>query len=364
MRTASTPSPFRAKRRCCNIFQLLHITRQAVRGKQDAAAGVFACLLLLVLHVGLPAQSLQRYEYEHPQMGTLFRLTFYAAGDSLAAAAAAAAFRRIDSLNARLSDYLLDSELSRLATRAAEGPYVPVSEDLWRVLSKAQELAARSDGAFDISIGPLSKLWRRAFRRQTFPEAERLAEARSAVGYRHVELAPEHRSIRLGKAGMRLDAGGIAKGYAVDEAMACLHAAGIERALIDGGGDLLAAAPPPGQSGWRILLKTTDEQGRLRDSVILLRHSALATSGDTYRYLEWEGVRYSHIIDPRTGLGVQHRALISVCCTSCAEADALASAISVVGPSGDWRGLLREYRDCRARLLVPDARDHYRLLIE
>ena len=326
------------------------------------AAGVLCGIFLT--HAGLLAQPPQRYEYEHPQMGTLFRLTFYAAGEAAAAAAAAAAFRRIDTLNARLSDYQPESELSRLSAQAGSGRAVPVSEDLWTVLTTAREVAAASEGAFDISIGPLSKLWRRAFRRQTFPQADRLAEARRTVGYQWIELLPGQRRVRLQQPDMRLDAGGIAKGYAVDEAMAALRTHGIDRALVDGGGDLLAAGPPPGSPGWRISLKTAGETGALRDSVVLLHNGALATSGDTYRYLEWEGRRYSHIVDPRSGLGVDHRALVSVQCPSCTLADALASALSVIGPDGEWRALLLRYPDCQARLLVPDDRGHYRLLIE
>ena len=319
---------------------------------------------LLVGQAGLYAQSRQRYEYEHRQMGTRFRLTFYAEDDSVAARAAAAALARIDTLNARLSDYRLDSELSRLSAQAGRGRGVPVSDDLWRVLSRAQEIAIASRGAFDISIGPLSKLWRRAFRRQTFPGWDRLDEARRTVGYRWIERRPERQAINLRRSGMRLDAGGIAKGYAVDEAMTALRAHGIERALIDGGGDLLAADAPPGKEGWRILLKTAGADGALRDSIVLLRRNALATPGDTSRYLQWEGQRYPHIIDPRSGLGVRHRALVSVRCPSCTTADALASAISVLGPAGEWRALLRRYPACRARLLVPVAADRYQLLIE
>lgn len=318
------------------------------------------CVGQVVLH----AQSWQRYEYEHRQMGTRFRLTFYAGGDSVAARAAAAARARIDTLNARLSDYRLDSELSRLSAQAGSGQAVPVGDDLWWVLSHAREMAIASGGAFDISVGPLSKLWRRAFRRQTFPEWDRLDGARRAVGYRWIEYRPEQQAVNLRRPGMRLDAGGIAKGFAVDEAMAALRAHGIDRALIDGGGDLLAAEAPPGTEGWRISLKTAGPDGVLRDSVLLLRRSALATSGDTYRYLEWEGRRYSHIIDPRSGLGVRHRALVSVRCPSCTTADALASAISVIGPAGEWRALLQRYPACRARLLVPVDADRYRLLIE
>lgn len=294
-------------------------------------------------------------------MGTLFRIVFYADDDSIAARAAEAAFNRIDTLNARLSDYRDDSELSLLPARASKQRKV-ISPDLWAVLSAAQQLARYSHGAFDITIGPLSRLWRRAFRRQTFPERERIEESKALVDYRQLELFPNDHSVLFHREGMRLDAGGIAKGYAVDQAMQVLDSFGIRRALIDGGGDLLAGAPPPGRSGWRIQLPIVKADGELGTSTLLLAEGAIATSGDTYRYLEWEGERYSHIIDPRSGLGVNHGALVTVQCPDCATADALASAVSVLGPGRDWKILQYHYSSCRVRLLVPEEEGGYRQL--
>ena len=206
------------------------------------------CLIALIaqgLAGVLAGQGLQRFEYEHGQMGTLFRIILYAESDSIGGRAAGAAFARIDTLNAVLSDYRGDSELSRLPALACDRPF-PVSGDLWRLLCVAQQLAAHSGGAFDISIGPLSRLWRRAFRQQAFPETERIDAAAALVAYRDLELLPGQQAL-FKKCGMRLDAGGIAKGYAVDEAMAVLRSHGIASALIDGGGDLLAADGPPGE---------------------------------------------------------------------------------------------------------------------
>jgi thiamine biosynthesis lipoprotein len=324
---------------------------------------VILCELALVLAMlfspRLPAQPAERYAFEHPQMGTLFRITLYAGDEATARQAAEAAFSRVDSLNAIFSDYQADSEISRLSSSAVR-QFVPVSKDLWRVLLHAQEMARHSDGAFDLSIGPLSRLWRRAFRRQTFPEWERIQAATAKVNYQFLVLDTMKQALLLQQPGMRLDAGGIAKGYAVDEAMSVLRRFGISMALVDGGGDLRAGDAPPGQEGWTIQIKTVDAKGKTVDSVLTLQRAALATSGDTYRYLEWEGQRYAHIIDPRSGLGITHGALVSVQCPCCITADALASAISVMGPEADWKSLLEKYPRCRAQLIIPKGNNRYR----
>lgn len=327
--------------------------------RRCVSRAVFFLFLLPAVVANTSAQ--QRYVFEHQQMGTLFRIVLYASSDSLAQTATQAAFAKIDALNASLSDYLNDSELSQL-TQADSGSVRAVSDPLWEVLRRGQQMARHSQGAFDLTIGPLSRLWRRAFRRQTFPEWERIEAARQRVGYQHLKLQPEKQQVRLLRDSLRFDAGGIAKGYAVDQAMAVLQNHEIRCALVDGGGDLLAADPPPGMDGWRIQIESLSKADTLSDETVLLQNGALATSGDTYRYLEWQGKRYAHIIDPRTGLGVSHGALVSVYCPDCSTADALASAVSVVGPEGEWQALQKHYPKCAIRLLVPEKETGYRQL--
>lgn len=285
---------------------------------------------LLALPFELMAQ--QRYSFTHPQMGTYFNLVFYASDARLANDLAAGAFQRIDSLNAHLSDYAPDSELNQLSATAGTGQKVPVRPDLWTVLRAAQKVSRKSQGAFDATAGATTRLWRRAFRHQEFPDTALIEAARKRTGYRAVHFFPFSRKISLQQVGARLDLGGIAKGYAVDEVFKMLKREGIRRALVDGGGDVMAGAPPPGESGWRIACKLLNPQGMLVDSILVLSRKAVATSGDTYRYLEWQGIRYSHIIDPQTGYGVTHRCLATVLAPTCMYADAWATAISVIGP--------------------------------
>ena len=275
---------------------------------------------------------LERYEFREPHMGTEFRLVFYAPGSEVAERAARAAFDRVAELDAQLSDYRADSELSRLG-RATDGGLLPlpvtVSEDLARVLGAALELAAASDGAFDPTLGPCTRLWRRSARQGELPSAERLEQALAATGWRLLRLDRGERRLELRGTGMRLDLGGIAKGDALDQALAALRAHGVERALIDGGGDLLAGAPPPETSGWKIAYAGLPTPGRLE-----LSNAALATSGDLYQHVLIDGVRYSHLLDPRTGLGLTSAAAAAVLAPDGITADAVASAVCVLGPAG------------------------------
>lgn len=264
----------------------------------------------------LDAQQLRRFEYEHPQMGTTFRIILYASNDSSAQVASIAAFDRLDNLNQKLSDYLPNSEVSQLSASAGSGQRMSVSDDLWQVLLRSQEISKASKGAFDVSIGALSKLWRKAFRRQQFPNWSAIRTAQSMVNYKWIKLYPKSQRIALRKPGMRLDFGGIAKGYAVDEMMKCLEKSGIQSALVDGGGDLLVSNAPPNTTGWKIEVDNT---------VQYLSNQAIATSGDRYQFLEWEGKRYSHIIHPKTGLGITEQQQVTVYAANCVLADALAS---------------------------------------
>lgn len=279
-----------------------------------------------------PATPLARFEYTQPQMGVPFRIVLYATTQRQADTAARAAFARIEELNAILSDYEDDSELSRLSATAGQGRAVALSEDLWRVLAAGQRLAAQTDGAFDLTAGPVVTLWRRARRQHRLPEPERLAAARAAVGYRYLKLNPRDHTARLLRPGMRLDLGGIAKGYAVDEALKTLRTHGITRALVSGGGDLVVGDPPPGRKGWRIEVAPLDAPGAPPARFVQLKHRALATSGDVFQHVEIDGVRYSHIVDPRTGLGLTDHSLVTIIARDGLTADALATAVSVLGP--------------------------------
>lgn len=283
-------------------------------------------------------------------MGLPFRVTLYAPDEATAKAAADAAFERVSQLNAVFSDYDPDSELSRLSRTSGSGRFVPVTTELWKVLERAQALAARTDGAFDITVGPLVNLWRRQRRKRELPSPDLLQEMKARVGWRNLELDPATKSARLLVPEMRLDLAAIAKGYAIDAAVKTLRARGIHRVLVSGSGDMMAGDPPPGQPGWKIEVAPLDTAEPTPAEVVLLDNSAIATSGDTFQRLEIDGVRYSHIVNPQTGIGLTDHSVVVVLAPDCVTADSLSTAVSVLGPERGM-ALIEETPGVAARIV-------------
>ncbi len=291
-------------------------------------------VLLFFIKACQPVQqneSAQRYEFSEAKMGTLFRIVLYVEDSLTATKAASDVFSRIDTLNNILSDYDRNSELSRLSASAGSGKIVQVSDDLWKVITTAYQIAEATDGAFDISVGPYVKLWRRARRRGELPESGRLQQAKISVGYQHILLDSTHQSVQLTQPDLLLDLGGIAKGYALDEAMKVLQKHGISSALIDGGGDILVSNAPPGEKGWDIAIEGVGQNENAEKATLTLNNRAIASSGDLYQFLEVDGKRYSHIIDPKTGVGLTSQVRVTILAPSGMLADAYASAVSVLG---------------------------------
>lgn len=240
-------------------------------------------------------------------MGTLVTITLYANSPDQAQRGFVSAFARIAKLNFILSDYDPASELSRYCELASPSPELRI------VVEHAQRLAVQTEGAFDITAGSLSRLWREARKHKRLPSDEAIRSALASSGHQKLCKVP----------GMRLDAGGIAKGYAADEALAALRKLGIQSALVAVSGDIAAGAAPPGQRGWRV---------QVQNEPIFLADAAVSTSGDEFQFIEIDGVRYSHIYDPRTGMAVRDLRAVSVVAPTGIEADSLATAIAVLGP--------------------------------
>jgi thiamine biosynthesis lipoprotein len=267
-----------------------------------------------------------RYEYAQVHMGMPVRLQLYADGEDKARSAASAAFARIAALDRMMSDYRPDSALRRLPS---DGTWTAVSLELFDVLRLAVEIARATRGAFDPTIAPLVSIWRDARANRRLPAAADLDRARTRVGWRRLQLDSQKRAIRFTAPDMRLDLGGIAKGYILQEARGVLRSEGIAAVLIEAGGDIVAGDAPPGRDGWTI--DVGGARGAFKDRAARLANAALATSGSTTQYLEAGGVRYSHVIDPRTGFGVTHALIARVIVRDAATADALATAFSVIG---------------------------------
>jgi len=281
----------------------------------------------------LPAQNPTRFDFSAPLMATTFRISLHAESKKEAEAAAEAAFTHMASLNAVFSDYEPNSELMRLCNTGANKPFT-ASPALFALVARSLEISRVTEGAFDITCGNLTRLWRRTKRVRKLPPADRLSKALAATDWRAVGLDARTHAITLTKPDMLLDLGGIAKGHAADEGLRILRARGITRALVMAGGDIAIGDPPPGEETWEIKLRTFSKPAPAAAETMetaRLKHCGVSTSGDLYQFMEIGGVRYSHIVSPKTGLGLTGRVACSVIAPDATTSDALATAMCVLG---------------------------------
>lgn len=264
-------------------------------------------------------------------MGVPCDLVLYAPSEEVANAAAQAAYERIAQLNRLFSDYEPDSELMRLSRTAGSGRKFPLSQDLLEILQESQHWSSTSNGAFDVTVGPLVKLWRKSRRLKRLPPPDELAAAQAAVGHQFLKLDPAEKTATLTHPKMQLDLGGIAKGYASQAAVDLLKQRGISSALCAMAGDIVVSSPPPGKPGWRIGIAPLDPSAE-PDRHILLKDAAVSTSGDSQQFVIIDGIRYSHIVDPKTGLGLTTSSSVTVIAPRGSTADALGTALSILPP--------------------------------
>ncbi|MCE7071219.1 FAD:protein FMN transferase [Dyadobacter sp. CY327] len=268
-----------------------------------------------------------RYSFEKGMMGSPFKLVFYAKNDSIAKVAAQAAFKRIEKLNELLSDYRDGSEINLLSAQSGSGKWVHVSDELFNILAISQDISEKTDGAFDATLGPVVQMWRHATRKGIFPADSAIRDAMSRTGYKKLKLDAKRKKVLLTQKGMRLDIGGLGKGFAAEEAVKVLRSFDIKSIMMDAGGKIVLTNPPPGTKGWNITISNGSDSLK----TMPLSHVALATSGPTYRYMEYNGIRYSHIVDPKTGIGLLFHVRTTVISPDGTVADALATAFSVAG---------------------------------
>lgn len=310
--------------------------------------------LIAAAAVGAAAdEPLQRYRELRPGMGSTFEIIVYAPDEATAQRGLEAAFARIEQLNRVFSDYDSESEACRLSHASPMPEAVPVSADMFTVLDYSAQLSQATDGAFDVTVGPVSRLWRRARRQKQLPAPDRLREALASVGYQHLELNAAERKARLAVPGMRLDFGGVAVGFAVDEALTVLKQHGLMRVLVNGSGDMALGEPPPGETGWRIGVAPL-EPDQPPSRFLRLARCGISTSGDAWQYVEIDHHRYSHIVDPKTGLGLTTRGSVTVIASNGIAADGLATAVSVLGVE---QGLALVERTCGAACLMVCVED-------
>jgi len=332
----------------CSIinYEVLHLERVSMN-KQNIriAIGIIVgiCLIVALYFVVSatnesiwPRTRIEADSGHRLIMGTFARIVAVAADSSTAKKCVEAAFAELESVDELMSDYKSDSEISRINSDAYESD-VNVSEPTFQVLSKAVYFSRLSGGAFDITVGPLVDLWRSAAEVNSVPTEAELQRARSKVGCDKLVLDASRMSVRFTVDGMRLDLGGIAKGYAIDRAVEAMQKCGAIGGMVDVGGDIRCfGASPRGKNRWLIGLQ---DPGKPREwlatdkplLVLKLTNVAVATSGGYQRFTLVDGKKYSHIINSKTGYGRGGPASVTVICKNATDADALATAVSVMG---------------------------------
>lgn len=263
-------------------------------------------------------------------MGSPFTITIYT-GDSLKAAAAAAlAFQLADSLNYILSDYIDSSEINRLSASSGKGKYIAVSPPLLDILLLAREASQLSNGAYDITVGPVVKIWRKARKQPQLPADDSVRAALEKVGYTYITIDTMHKTVYLQKPGMQLDVGGLGKGFVAQAALDLIKSKGFGSAMVNAGGKIVTANAPGHQKGWLVGINQPGEKEDILPTMLSLQNMAVATSGDIYQYVELKGKKYSHIVDPKTGLGLTHQRNVTAIAADGTTADWLSTACSVL----------------------------------
>ena len=285
-------------------------------------------------------------------MGTTVEVFLYASDPAAAATLFDAAFEEIERVEEALSSYRPSSEISRINAGAGQATVV-TDPEVFGLIRRALDYSRRTDGAFDITVGALVRAWGFFRDEGRYPSPDELAAARSRTGWKHMALDPTTRGIRFTAPGIELDLGGIGKGFALDCAARVLQRHGVTAALLGAGqSSYYAIATPPQARGWRIVVPNPyDPDHQL--STVWLRDGALATSGTYAKFFELDGRRYSHLIDPRTGMPQEHTVQVTVTATTAAESDALSTALSVTGTAGAT-ALIGD--DTAALLVVGDTR--------
>jgi len=310
-----------------------------------------------------------RVELSAPRMGTTFTVILYGPQPDDARRAAQEALDHVETLNAILSDYDPESELMAFRGRAGDGAWVELSQPLFECLSRSRELAERTGGAFDPTAAPVIRLWRRARRTGERPREDLLRDARERVDWRALELDPGRRAGRLTRERVGVDLGGIAKGYAADAAHRLLVERGYPCCLVAASGDLRLGDPPPGQNGWIVALETlepmTTPSAIVADSApppptLSLSRCGISTSGDAEQFVVIDGVRYSHIIDPRTGEPLTTRMSVTVIAPDATTSDSWATALAVLGPEKGL-ALLRPEDRLDVRFAILDDQNRLRI---
>lgn len=293
---------------------------------------------LLLPDISIAQEPLVRFELSVPSMGSNLDMVVYAQTGQQAKSTMDAGLREIDRLSLILSNYDSESEISKLCNQSSLDPIV-VSEDLGRVFKHSQRWNRLSEGKFDITVGRLSQIWRASRKQKQLPLQSEIEEARLRCGWRMLQFDPEFanaaevttpKTVQMLVPGMQLDVSGLATGYILDRAFEKMIATGCSSILINAGGDIRVGDPPPDRDGWRVVVAGLGKESPPLSSRLIC-NCAVTTSGDLYQFVEIDGHRFSHFIDPHTSSPVERRQSVTVFAETTLDADAGATALAILG---------------------------------
>jgi thiamine biosynthesis lipoprotein len=348
------PMPIDAPRR----FGLLHTSVNGL-GRVRRALLVLLCTVLAG-QASPSASSVDRYQGTRMSMACLYAIEAYGPATVDTAAAAEAALDEVDRIDRLMSHYKAESPLSAINREAASHPVRPPPE-LFDFVVESLRYSRVSQGAFDITVGPLMKAWGFFRGDGRVPSTDQLVAARRVVGARHVRVDLVAGTVAFDAAGVELDLGGIAKGYAVDRAVSILRARGVTAALVSAGGSTVyGLGAPPGRAGWDVDVQDPLDVRRSATTV-RLRDRSLSIAGRSEKWFEANGVRYSHIMDPRAGTPVQGMLTVAVLSDSGTAGDALDDALFVLGPAAS-RPVLNAVPGTAALFFLPRGTQGWHLV--
>jgi thiamine biosynthesis lipoprotein len=288
---------------------------------------IFYFFFFILILIPQPTYPSNLYKYHQVAMGTVIEITLIADDEEAANKASLQAFQEIKRIETLMSPWLDSSDVTRI-NRSAGKEWVKVSPETMEVIKKAQEISELSEGGFDITIGPLTELWRKARKKKIPPSIEEVKEKLGLVNFKNIETDQEGK-VFLQKKDMAIDLGGIAKGYAVDRAFELLKSLGYRNLIINGGGDLRVGGLKNNQP-WSIGIQNPRESQKLL-ARISASDTAIATSGDYEKYFIYQGKRYHHVFNPKDGFPKDDCQSVTVLCKEGMIADALATAVFVLG---------------------------------
>lgn len=285
-------------------------------------------------------------------MGTLVEITAQGKDPEKLNRAVKRAFAEVKRIEKMMSDREKGSELARI-NRNAGMKAVKVSQEILEIITKSIHFSRISQGAFDISWAALAELWDFDQERPVVPPKEKVAESIKLIDYQKIVVDRESSTVFLQVDGMRIGLGGIAKGYAVDRAIQALQQEGVKDAIVNAGGDLRVIGKKDGQP-WRVGIQDPRGRGKLL-GVLEITDTSFATSGDYEKYFSEDGIRYHHLLNPKTGFPAQGCRSVTVICASALEADALSTAVFVLGPEAGLK-LIEELPGVEALIIDQEGR--------